>query len=278
MFAVSRILSPVVFSENCRGALRYATGFASRFHAELTVLHVVEPVTCMDFDTTAGLEQIEKCRREWVRRGLADLMFGLQPAVPVTDVCVNGDPAAEIIRFAESSGTDLIVIATHAYGPFRRFLLGSVTAKVLHDASCAVWTGAHLERVLNRDASACDPRMVLCALDFGPQTNAALEWSGGIASASQARLALLHVLPPAHDIGRQREEAQQSLEKSREIAGMEAACHVAVGNVAEEIAGSARRLNADLLVIGRAQHKGGGRLRSTAYSILRESGCPVVSV
>ncbi len=34
---------------------------------------------------------------------------------------------------------------THGYGPFRRFILGSVTAKVLHDADCPVWTGVHLE-------------------------------------------------------------------------------------------------------------------------------------
>jgi len=38
------------------------------------------------------------------------------------------------------------MMPTHGLGGFRRFLLGSVTAKVLHDADCPVWTGVHLER------------------------------------------------------------------------------------------------------------------------------------
>ena len=33
------------------------------------------------------------------------------------------------------------MMPTHGCGPLRRFLLGSVTAKVLHDVSTAVWTG-----------------------------------------------------------------------------------------------------------------------------------------
>ena len=36
---------------------------------------------------------------------------------------------------------------THGYGPFRRFILGSNTAKVLHDADCPVWTGVHVEEI-----------------------------------------------------------------------------------------------------------------------------------
>ena len=37
-----------------------------------------------------------------------------------------------------------MIMPTHGYGVFRRFLLGSVTSKVLHDLGCPVLTGAHL--------------------------------------------------------------------------------------------------------------------------------------
>jgi hypothetical protein len=37
---------------------------------------------------------------------------------------------------------DLIVTPTHGYGLFRRFLFGSATLKVLHDAACPVWTAS----------------------------------------------------------------------------------------------------------------------------------------
>jgi nucleotide-binding universal stress UspA family protein len=281
MFEISRVLAPVVFSDNCRGALCYAIGIASRFGAELTVLHVLEPPAWLDFDTNAAREEVEKCRRDWVYRGLTDLTSGLHPPVKATTACVDGDPAREIIRFAEGSGTNLIVIATHGYGPFRRFLLGSVTAKVLHDATCAVWTGAHFEQALAKITHACDIHAVLSAVSFDSQTASVLDWSAGIASAFDARLTCLHVVPAVHDAGRQPTlcgEATHRLNNWCGSLGVDADCHVAVGDVTGEIAGAVRALGADLLVIGRGHLKAGGRLRSTSYSILRESPCPVVSV
>jgi nucleotide-binding universal stress UspA family protein len=192
---------------------------------------------------------------------------------------VDGDPATQIVKFAEDSDTSLVVIATHGHGPFRRFLLGSVTAKVLHDATCAVWTGAHLEQAPAAGA-ACGIRAVLCAVDLGTQTEVALEWASGIASAYEARLCVLHVLAPAHNPERQRrvcEEARQRLECQMALLHMHDECRVTVGDVTQVTGNTARSIDADLLVIGRGHLKGGGRLRSTSYSLLRESQCPVVS-
>ena len=59
------------------------------------------------------------------------------------------------------------MMLTHDYGPFRRFLLGSVTAKILHDAACPVWTSAHLETW--PVAGDVGIRKVLGAVDFGPR-------------------------------------------------------------------------------------------------------------
>jgi len=60
-------------------------------------------------------------------------------------VLLKGDPAECIVRVAQENAVDLIVMPTHAHGRFRRFLLGSVTAKVLHDTDCPVLTGVHHE-------------------------------------------------------------------------------------------------------------------------------------
>jgi nucleotide-binding universal stress UspA family protein len=45
---------------------------------------------------------------------------------------VVGDPAAEIINEAENGDYDLIVMRTHGMKATRRFLMGSVTNKVVH--------------------------------------------------------------------------------------------------------------------------------------------------
>jgi nucleotide-binding universal stress UspA family protein len=46
----------------------------------------------------------------------------------------RGDPTQVILSYARNGDFDLVMMPTHGYGPFRRYLLGSVTAKILHDA------------------------------------------------------------------------------------------------------------------------------------------------
>jgi nucleotide-binding universal stress UspA family protein len=50
----------------------------------------------------------------------------------------HGDPAEEILRLAEESGGDLIVMSTHGIGAGGRHALGSVALKVLQAAQCPV--------------------------------------------------------------------------------------------------------------------------------------------
>ena len=73
-------------------------------------------------------------------------------------ILVTGDAATRIAEVAKS-GFDFIIMPTHA-GTFRRMLLGSTTAKVLHDADCPVLTSKHAET--NCSAPVGAPRMVVC--------------------------------------------------------------------------------------------------------------------
>jgi nucleotide-binding universal stress UspA family protein len=73
--------------------------------------------------------------------------------------------------------------------------------------------------------------------------------------------------------------ARQALESLQEELGSRAAIRVEAGEVSKVVAHLAGELKADLLVIGRKAEAGVlGRLEMTAYSIIRQSPCPVVSV
>ena len=52
----------------------------------------------------------------------------------------EGDPADEIVSAAEEIGADLIVVATHGRSGWRRFVLGSVTEKLMRSAECPILT------------------------------------------------------------------------------------------------------------------------------------------
>jgi nucleotide-binding universal stress UspA family protein len=74
-------------------------------------------------------------------------------------------------------------------------------------------------------------------------------------------------------------EARAALEELQKTVGSNAAIRILDGDPAKTVAETARAVGADLLVIGRRAEIGLlGRLEVTAYSIIRQSPCPVVSV
>jgi nucleotide-binding universal stress UspA family protein len=233
------------------------------------------------------LSDLYAARAAQARKDLDSHMAAELGGLHVTRVLLEGDPARKIVEFAHAEGIDLILMPTHGYGPFRRLVLGSVTAKILHDADCPVMTGIHLEE--SPPMEAITFRRVLVAIDLGPQSPRALEWAAWLASATGAVLTLIHVTPSLE--GRSGEYfdpkwrenlARQAEEEVARVAGqLGAAPEVLIrnGDAPGVICSAAEKLSADLLVIGRGSAAGVfGRLRTNAYSIIRQSPCPVVSV
>jgi len=171
MRSFSKILLPVDFSERSVGAARYAQSLARHFQAELVVLHVLTPPN-YEFGALeiAGsmLDELYRNRAEQASKELDAFITAELAGLKVRRMVLEGDPAKKIVDLARDEAADIITMPTHGYGPFRRFILGSNTAKVLHDADCPVWTGVHLEVV---PALASLPfRSILCAVDLGPQS------------------------------------------------------------------------------------------------------------
>ena len=167
MFPPRKILFPVDFSARCTMAARMVETFAGHFKARLTLLHVVEPI--MYTDLPGGCHQHRGRATGW-------LSSGRFQDCEVERVLLHGDAAHKIVDFAHDGRFNLIMLPTHGYGRFRRFILGSVAAKVLHDARCPVWTGAHMEHVPN--AEDLQFNNIVCAIDLGKQSCQALRWAG----------------------------------------------------------------------------------------------------
>ena len=148
MKSLTKILLPVDFSERSLGAARYAKTLADHFHSELTLLHVLTPPHYEFGALEIGgsmLTELYTNRAAQVEKELETFLAGELEGTEAKRVVVEGDPARQIVEYAHEEGVGLIVMPTHGYGPFRQFILGSITAKVLHDADCPVWTGVHLE-------------------------------------------------------------------------------------------------------------------------------------
>ncbi|MBI1792172.1 MAG: universal stress protein [Acidobacteria bacterium] len=284
-----KILVPVDFSDRCAGAARYAETLAAHFHSQFILLHVLDSGRLAYGGVEVGIpgpDWYAKLKAHTKERLDGFLGAELQ-ALAVSRILVEGDPVRRIVEYAHSEQVDLLAVSTHGYGPFRRFLLGSVAAKILHDADCPVWTGVHLEEA--PAAGVIGFRRIVCALDLGPQSAAALSWASMMAREFGARLYLIHVVPPVERIVAESSEpdpadqlvrqAREEIEKLRQQADAAAEVEVATGDIARTVYEFSARRNTDLLVIGRGSSKGlVGRLRSHAYTLIRESSCPVVSV
>jgi len=289
MLTLAKILLPVDFSERSLGAARYGKSLARHFQSELVLLHVLTPPHYEFGALEIGgsmLTELYTNRSAQVAAELESFLVAELAEVRTRRLVLEGDPACQIVDFAHEQGVDLIVMPTHGYGPFRRFILGSNTAKVLHDADCPVWTGIHLE---DAPAAAELPfRSILCALDLGPQSCKTLQWAAGLQREFEARLTVIHATTGEPDSGDDsevnwrvnvREAAEEELLRLQQQTNIQADVLIEGGDPARVICSAAGRVKADVLVIGRGSAAGVfGRLRTNAYAIIRESPCPVVSV
>ena len=77
-------------------------------------------------ETNAGIV-LNQIRRERIPEG-----------VQSRAVVIQGDPANQIVQLAEEEQVDMIVIATHGFSGWKKFMFGSVTEKVIRFAACPV--------------------------------------------------------------------------------------------------------------------------------------------
>jgi nucleotide-binding universal stress UspA family protein len=279
MSALAKILLPVDFSERAAGAARYARCLAERCQSEIILVHVLSPLHTDFGPDVAGamLVDVYRTRAEQAARELDDFLATELAGIPTRRLVLSGDPAAEIVRFAHTEPAGLIAMPTHGYGPFRRFILGSNTAKVLHDADCPVWTGVHLDQA--PDAAHVAIQDILCAVDLGPHSGKTLAWAVWLQRKFQARLTLMHAVAAHPDAPGIQDAAREELQQLQRNAGAEADLLLEAGEPARAICTAAARTRASVVVIGRGSASGNfGRLRTNSYAIIRQSPCPVVSV
>jgi nucleotide-binding universal stress UspA family protein len=121
-------------------ALAFAAAIAEDAHARLVVLQAIEPVVEPPVfpgpDPTLAAEPVASLagRREAAERRLTETLRRISPKVTV-EGAVEGGRADEVL-IAASEKLDLLVLGSRAYGPVRRVLLGSTSARVSRGAGC----------------------------------------------------------------------------------------------------------------------------------------------
>lgn len=278
MNAFRSVLFPVDFSPRSEATIPFVKEMVRHCRAKLTLLHVVEipvdwyaavtPSLHMPWDE---FEAQYKLGRECLG-GFACRYFGdISHEGPVETVCERGDPGYAIVAQAQSQGCDLIMMPTHGKGAFRGLFLGSVTARVLHNSECAVWTDAHIETGLSSEY--LEIRKILCAVNREKDAVALTREAVALAEDYGAEVELVHAVEAGEP-----NSAHDEMAALQQEIGTQFKVHMGTGSVREVIHDAALKIAADLVVIGRGHiQKPFSRLRSHAYSVIKDSPCPVLS-
>jgi nucleotide-binding universal stress UspA family protein len=128
-----KILVPLDGSELARKALDHAEKLAKTFNAEIILFQVVPFLPIYGSPELVTPLIVDEKQRESAEKYLINLAEELKKrGLKVTAMVRTGQQVAvEIIDFAKETGVDLIVMCTHGRSGITRWVLGSVTHKVL---------------------------------------------------------------------------------------------------------------------------------------------------
>jgi nucleotide-binding universal stress UspA family protein len=124
-------------SEYSNRALQYAKTFAERFEATLWLVHIFTHTSDL-----LGYEDYEKLYSKRKAGGQNLLDKALQELkntrLDVKEELQEGPEVESILNIAKRCQADLIVMGTRGHGTLTGLLVGSVSRKVIHHASCPV--------------------------------------------------------------------------------------------------------------------------------------------
>lgn len=291
----TKILVPLDGSAFAEYALPPAVAMASQSKGEITLVRVPIYITpYMGGEAGWVLPQLSP---EQLTREASDYLTKIEERYARPEITWHietpaGDEASAIVDIANRRQTDLIVMSTHGYSGATRWLLGSITEKVLQKAHCPVLALRNSNPIQN----------IAVTVDGSPLSEQAIEPAMKIADAFNANLTLLRCYEPPllshtamidlewHESGLASQFLEQQLTQSRDYldslavrfqqAGRHLDTQLVEGPAGHAILEFASQNNLDLLAM--ATHGRTGLQRwvygSVTQKVLREAQCALLVV
>lgn len=132
----SNILVAVDGSESANKAFERAIYLAQKCNSKLDLVHVVQ---CdLGGDSANTFEIVEELKDQAKKMLDEYKKQAAKNGIPIQLTIVQGDPAKVIIDLAKAKSYDLIIMGTRGRSAFKELLIGSVSQKVMHHATCPV--------------------------------------------------------------------------------------------------------------------------------------------
>jgi nucleotide-binding universal stress UspA family protein len=290
------ILCATDLSDYSNQTILYGIALAKMFEARLYVCHVVETIPVVTygeafFDATEQQNSLVQLARKQLDNLIDEKVYHFEPIVTV------GNKADEILRISEEKSADVVITATRLRHGLKRFLLGSVTDRLMRILTCPlVVLRSSYDTYQEYEKTNFNIKKILVGCDFSSDSDLALNHGLSLAQEFESELHLVHVVAEyphqytpdmmmefniPHD-----DTKMQLNKKLLELFPKEAAnwCKIKTdilfGQAHEEICNYADSEDIDLIVLGT---RGAGLVKtlfigSTTDRVIRKSECPVLSV
>ncbi|GAA0478004.1 universal stress protein (plasmid) [Halococcus dombrowskii] len=285
------ILVPTDGSKHAIRAAEHAHYLMQAFDA------TVHLVSAADIQTAGGMFNAGGVDRQFVERIEAEY----EDAIATTEETFEGDaietsvlrgkPADAILEYATEHDIDLVSMGTHGRTGVSRYVAGSVTERVVRQASCPVLTAKAIER----SELSGDYEDVLIPTDGSEAASMAIDHGIEIARRAGARVHAVNIVdagsvtltpgysaPPelAERFEAEGERATEEIATRAADVDLDATTSVYEGLPARDLLDYADENGIDLITMGTTGRTGLNRylLGSTAERVIRHADMPVLAV
>lgn len=292
-----KILVSTDFSPCSKAALDQAVSLARQTGAKIVLAHTLpdlrQLVTTLpvearrDFFYGDGDLFDKEVRRESdakLRQVIADLDA---PDLDITFETLLGTPYLELTHAVQQEGYDLVLAGTRGLSQWEQLFVGSTARRLVRNCPSSVW--------IVKAGHQGVPKVVLAATDFSDSSLKAVREGLRVAQLSRSHFHLLHVIeeldeelikrsphgsPMRKDINNYSRQRLQSFVQLLETDSDKVHLHLSLGTAWQEIARTAQKLGADLVVIGTLGRTGVSRMLigNTAEKVLDTCDSSILTV
>lgn len=264
------ILVPLDGSRLAESALGMAASLAKKFDASLTLIHVIERDAPSEIHSERHLVSADEASAYLDEVAHLSSLAGVRVSTHVHASQVI-DVAESVTEHSTELAPDLIVMSRHGRGGARRLLFGTIAQRIIARGKTPVLVVRPTTDVRGEGSSA-DWRTILAPIDGDPSHEKGLPVASDLALAFRCRLHLLMVVPTIGKLGgfqaalslllpgttrvklemdsASARDYLSAREKELQGAGVHAGSESTRGDPARAIVRAARRLTADLVVMG----------------------------
>jgi nucleotide-binding universal stress UspA family protein len=192
-----KIMCAIDFSDFSHHILSYGSTLASEFGSKLYLCNIVSDMVMLSSHGQAYIasDTIARERLDSAQTLLESL--AKEHGIDAEIIVSPGHPADEVTQIAREKNIDLVIAATHGGSGIKRFLIGSVTDRLVKTLACPLLVlNAKKDQSEFKDNLNVPLKRILVGCDFSPGSELAFTYALSLAQEFQGELHLVHVIKP----------------------------------------------------------------------------------